>query len=74
MASSRLKAKTVLVHLELLFIHPYREGNGRTAKLVATLMAKFHHHPGNIAHRRHRSTSPFPMRTTLLRHGQIKHR
>ncbi|NTU98328.1 MAG: cell filamentation protein Fic, partial [Chlorobiaceae bacterium] len=27
------------VHLELLFIHPYREGNGRTARLVATLMA-----------------------------------
>lgn len=27
------------VHLELLFIHPYREGNGRTARLIATLMA-----------------------------------
>ncbi|NHQ59663.1 cell filamentation protein Fic [Chlorobium sp. BLA1] len=32
-------AKTALVHLELLFIHPFREGNGRTARLVATLMA-----------------------------------
>ncbi|NTU57976.1 MAG: hypothetical protein HGB00_03525 [Chlorobiaceae bacterium] len=31
--------KIANVHLELLFIHPYREGNGRTARLVATLMA-----------------------------------
>ena len=31
--------KIATVHLELLFIHPYREGNGRTARLVATLMA-----------------------------------
>jgi cell filamentation protein len=31
--------KIAKVHLELLFIHPYREGNGRTARLVATLMA-----------------------------------
>ena len=23
----------------MLFIHPYREGNGRTARLVATMMA-----------------------------------
>lgn len=27
------------VHVELLLIHPYREGNGRTARLLATLMA-----------------------------------
>jgi cell filamentation protein len=27
------------VHGELLFIHPYREGNGRTARLLANLMA-----------------------------------
>ena len=27
------------VHLELLFIHPYRDGNDRTARLIATLMA-----------------------------------
>lgn len=28
------------VHGELLFIHPYREGNGRTARLLADLMAQ----------------------------------
>jgi cell filamentation protein len=28
-----------LVHAELLFIHPFREGNGRTARLLANLMA-----------------------------------
>lgn len=27
------------VHVELLLIHPYREGNGRTARLLANLMA-----------------------------------
>lgn len=27
------------VHVEFLLIHPYREGNGRTARLLATLMA-----------------------------------
>ncbi len=27
------------VHAEFLFIHPYREGNGRTARLLANLMA-----------------------------------
>jgi cell filamentation protein len=27
------------VHAELLLIHPYREGNGRTARLLATLLA-----------------------------------
>ena len=27
------------VHGELLFIHPFREGNGRTARLLANLMA-----------------------------------
>ena len=26
------------VHAELLFIHPFREGNGRTARLLANLM------------------------------------
>lgn len=31
--------KTVAkVHAELLFIHPFREGNGRTARLLANLM------------------------------------
>ena len=28
-----------VVHAEFLLIHPYREGNGRTARLLATLMA-----------------------------------
>ena len=27
------------IHAELLFIHPFREGNGRTARLLANLMA-----------------------------------
>lgn len=29
-----------VVHAELLFIHPFREGNGRTARLLANLMAE----------------------------------
>ncbi|PWJ60451.1 cell filamentation protein [Dyadobacter jejuensis] len=28
------------VHAELLFIHPFREGNGRTARLLANLMMR----------------------------------
>lgn len=28
------------VHAELLFIHPFREGNGRTARMLANLMAE----------------------------------
>ena len=28
-----------IVHAELLFIHPFREGNGRATRLLATLMA-----------------------------------
>lgn len=28
------------VHAELLFIHPFREGNGRTARILAGLMAR----------------------------------
>ncbi len=31
--------KIATVHAEFLLIHPYREGNGRTARLLATLMA-----------------------------------
>lgn len=29
-----------MVHGELLFIHPFREGNGRTARLLANLMSR----------------------------------
>lgn len=29
-----------IVHGELLFIHPFREGNGRTARIIANLMAR----------------------------------
>lgn len=28
------------VHGELLFIHPFREGNGRTARILANLMCR----------------------------------
>lgn len=28
------------IHAELLFIHPFREGNGRTARILANLMAE----------------------------------
>lgn len=28
------------VHAELLFIHPFREGNGRTARILANIMAR----------------------------------
>lgn len=29
-----------MVHGELLFIHPFREGNGRTARILANLMVR----------------------------------
>lgn len=29
-----------VVHAELLFIHPFREGNGRTARILANLMVR----------------------------------
>lgn len=32
------------VHAELLYIHPFREGNGRTARVLANLMAAKHGH------------------------------
>ena len=38
--------KIAIVHAELLLIHPYREGNGRTARLLATLMAYQAGQPG----------------------------
>lgn len=28
-----------MVHVELILIHPFRDGNGRTARILATLMA-----------------------------------
>jgi len=31
--------KIAEVHVEFLLLHPYREGNGRTARLLATIMA-----------------------------------
>ena len=34
------------VHEELLFIHPFREGNGRTARILANLMARKQGHTG----------------------------
>jgi cell filamentation protein len=34
-----IASKIAIVHAELLLIHPFREGNGRTARLLATLMA-----------------------------------
>ncbi len=34
------------VHGELLFIHPFREGNGRTARILANLMARKQGYPG----------------------------
>jgi len=39
--SSREEVITALaiVHVELILIHPFREGNGRIARLLATLMA-----------------------------------
>ena len=32
------------MHGELLFIHPFREGNGRTARLLANLMLEQQDH------------------------------
>lgn len=36
---SELAYALSIVHLELILIHPFREGNGRTARLLADLMA-----------------------------------
>ena len=35
----KIASNIAIVHAELLLLHPYREGNGRTARLLATLMA-----------------------------------
>ena len=40
-----LIADIAKVHAELLFIHPFREGNGRTARLLANLMAQKQGYP-----------------------------
>lgn len=38
--SEDLIKDVAIVHGELLFIHPFREGNGRTARLLANLMIR----------------------------------
>ncbi|MBX2904773.1 MAG: Fic family protein [Taibaiella sp.] len=35
-----LMTSIAIIHAELLFIHPFREGNGRTARVLANLMAR----------------------------------
>lgn len=35
-----------LVHGEFIFIHPFREGNGRTARMLANLMVRKQGYPG----------------------------
>jgi len=37
--SQELTIALAVVHTELLLIHPFREGNGRLARLLASLMA-----------------------------------
>jgi cell filamentation protein len=39
-SSEQLIKDIAIVHGELLFIHPFREGNGRTARLLANLMSR----------------------------------
>jgi len=39
-SSNELIRDLAIVHGELLFIHPFREGNGRTARLLANLMVR----------------------------------
>ena len=36
----KLPEDVAIVHGELLFIHPFREGNGRTARILANLMVR----------------------------------
>ena len=38
-SAAALARDVARVHAELLFIHPFREGNGRTARVLANLMA-----------------------------------
>lgn len=44
--SAQIARQIAAVHAELLLIHPYREGNGRTARLLATFMAYQAGQPG----------------------------
>lgn len=37
--SNELAYALAIVHVELILVHPFREGNGRTARLLADLMA-----------------------------------
>jgi len=39
MSEQRLAEAIALVHVELILIHPFREGNGRLSRLLATVMA-----------------------------------
>jgi len=39
-SQEELISDIAIVHGELLFIHPFREGNGRTARLLANLMVR----------------------------------
>ena len=39
MTERRLAEAIAIVHVELILIHPFREGNGRLARLLANLMA-----------------------------------
>ncbi|HWK04218.1 MAG TPA: Fic family protein [Puia sp.] len=39
-SSESLIKDVAIVHAELLFIHPFREGNGRTARILANLMVR----------------------------------
>jgi cell filamentation protein len=39
-SKSDLIQDIAIVHGELLFIHPFREGNGRTARILANLMCR----------------------------------
>ena len=39
MSEDQLAAAIAVVHVELILIHPFREGNGRLSRLLASLMA-----------------------------------
>lgn len=39
MSEHRLAEAIAVVHVELILIHPFREGNGRLSRLLATVMA-----------------------------------